>query len=133
MQEEAECLADVLGSRFSYLNSSKQAGREVIKADVAASFQKAVVDVLCDHAMDACEKYGFKKLAVAGGVASNTKLRSEIKKRCDAAGVELFIPSPVLCTDNAAMIGAAAYYEMEHGVYSGWDLNAKPRLKLGER
>ena len=118
---------------LNYINSSKQAGRQINEADIAASFQKAVVDVLCDHAIDACGKYGFKKLAVAGGVASNSKLRSEIKRRCDELGIELFIPKPVLCTDNAAMIGAAAYYEMQQEVYSDWDLNAKPRLKLGER
>ena len=118
---------------LNYINSEKMAGREICRADIAASFQKAVTGVLCDHALDACEKYGYKKLAVAGGVAANSKLRSELEKRTADAGIDLFIPSPVYCTDNAAMIGCAAYYEMINGNTRDLSLNAVPRLKLGER
>ncbi|MGI6020416.1 MAG: tRNA (adenosine(37)-N6)-threonylcarbamoyltransferase complex transferase subunit TsaD [Lachnospiraceae bacterium] len=118
---------------LNYLNSARMAGENINEADLAASFQKAVVEVLCDHAVEACKRHGFTQLAMAGGVASNAGLREELTKRCERENIELFIPSPVLCTDNAVMIGAAAYHELQEGRVSGWDLNANPRLKLGER
>lgn len=103
------------------------------QADIAASFQQAVVDVLVSHSMDAIKKYGLKKFAIAGGVASNTALRAAFIEACNAENIEFYSPSPILCTDNAAMIGCAAYYEYIKGVRSGYDLNAVPALKLGER
>ena len=118
---------------LNYLNSCEMKGETVNQADVAASFQKAVVDVLVGHSMDALEKYGFKKFAIAGGVASNTHLRAAMVEACEKWDIEFYHPSPILCTDNAAMIGAAAYYEFKKGVSHGWDLNAVPNLKLGER
>ena len=118
---------------LNYLNSCEMKGETVNQADVAASFQKAVVDVLVGHSMTALERYGFKKFAIAGGVASNTHLRAAMVDACEKQGVEFYHPSRVLCTDNAAMIGAAAYYEYKKGVRHGWDLNAVPNLKLGER
>ena len=120
-------------SVLNYLNSCEMKGEEVNQADVAASFQKAVVDVLVGHSMDALDKYGFKKFAIAGGVASNKPLRAAMVEACEKKGVTFYHPSPILCTDNAAMIGAAAYYEYKKGVNHGWDLNAVPNLKLGER
>ena len=77
--------------------------------------------------------YKIKKFAIAGGVASNTALRAAFEAACEKNGVKFYHPSPVLCTDNAAMIGAAAYYEYRAGVRHGLDLNAVPNLKLGER
>ena len=118
---------------LNYLNGCKMKNIPIVQADVAASFQKAVVDVLVEHAMHAMEEYGFKKLAIAGGVASNSALRSAMEEACKKRGVAFYHPSPILCTDNAAMIGAAAYYEYLAGTRSGWDLNAVPNLKLGER
>ena len=118
---------------LNYMNSAKMSGEEINKADLAASFEKAVVDVLCDHAMDACRRYGHDRFAMAGGVASNSALRREMERRCEEAGIKLYIPSPVYCTDNAVMIGAAAFHELKAGRISGYDLNANPRLKLGER
>ena len=118
---------------LNYMNSAKMSGEEINKADLAASFEKAVVDVLCDHAMDACRRYGYDRFAMAGGVASNSALRREMERRCEEAGIKLYIPSPVYCTDNAVMIGAAAFHELKAGRISGYDLNANPRLKLGER
>lgn len=120
-------------SVLNYLNSCEMKGEAVNQADVAASFQKAVVDVLVGHSMDALDKYGFKKFAIAGGVASNKHLRAAMVEACEKKNIEFYHPSPVLCTDNAAMIGAAAYYEYKRGVSHGWDLNAVPNLKLGER
>ena len=117
----------------NYLNGCKMKNIPIVQADVAASFQKAVVDVLVEHAMHAVEEYGFKKFAIAGGVASNSALRSAMEEACKKRGVAFYHPSPILCTDNAAMIGAAAYYEYLAGTRSGWDLNAVPNLKLGER
>lgn len=118
---------------LNYLNGCSMKGMEVSQADVAASFQKAVVDVLVERAMLAVQEYGFERLAMAGGVASNSALRAAMKQACEKRGVKLYYPSPVLCTDNAAMIGAAAYYEYKNGTRSGLDLNAVPNLKLGER
>lgn len=118
---------------LNYLNGCRMKGEEIVTADVAASFQKAVTDVLVEHAMDATREFGFRKLAIAGGVASNSALRAAMKDACAKHGVKFYSPSPVLCTDNAAMIGTAAYYEYRKGVRSGLDLNAAPNLKLGER
>ena len=118
---------------LNYLNGCKMKNIPIVQADVAASFQKAVVDVLVEHAMHAVEEYGFKKFAIAGGVASNSALRSAMEEACKKRGVAFYHPSPILCTDNAAMIGAAAYYEYLAGTRSSWDLNAVPNLKLGER
>ncbi len=118
---------------LNYLNGCKMKNEPVNTADVAASFQKAVIDVLVDHAMHACKEYGFKKFAIAGGVASNAHLRAAMEEACRKRKIQFYHPSPILCTDNAAMIGAAAYYEYQKGVRSGLDLNAVPNLKLGER
>lgn len=118
---------------LNYLNSCEMKGIEICQADVAASFQKAVVDVLVEHSMQAVRECSMKKFAIAGGVASNSSLRSALEKACTERGIEFYHPSPILCTDNAAMIGAAGYYEYRKGVRSGYDLNAVPNLKLGER
>lgn len=118
---------------LNYLNSARMQKQEVNTADVAASFQKAVVDVLVDHTMLAAKDYKIKKIAMAGGVASNSTLRAAMEEACRKRGYELYRPSPIYCTDNAAMIGAAAYYEYLQGTRDGWDLNAVPNLKLGER
>lgn len=118
---------------LNYINGCKMKGIDYNRADIAASFQKAVTDVLVDHAMTAVENYGLKKLAIAGGVASNSSLRAAMKEACQKREIDFYYPSPILCTDNAAMIGSAGYYDYINGVRSGWDLNAVPNLKLGER
>lgn len=120
-------------SVLNYLNSCQMKGEEINRADVAASFQKAVTDVLVQNAMHGVKAYGLNKLAIAGGVASNSALRAAMKEACEKNGVEFYYPSPIFCTDNAAMIGVASYYEYMAGVRSGLDLNAVPNLKLGER
>ena len=108
-------------------------GEEVNRADVAASFQEAVVDVLVSHTIEGAKKLGFNKIAMAGGVASNTALRTRMKEECEKRRLSFYHPSPVLCTDNAAMIGAAAYYDYKKGLVSDLTLNAVPNLKLGQR
>ena len=118
---------------LNHLNGCKMKGEPIVEADLAASFQKAVCDVLVGHAIQAVKDYKIPKLAMAGGVASNSALRAAMKEACDKQGIPLYYPSPILCTDNAAMIGAAAYYEYMAGTRSGLDLNAVPNLKLGER
>lgn len=118
---------------LNYINGCKMKGEEYNNADIAASFQKAVTDVLVDNAMRAVKEYGLNKFAIAGGVASNSTLRSAMQQACEKNGVEFYHPSPIYCTDNAAMIGVAAYYEYISGTRHGWDLNAVPNLKLGER
>ena len=118
---------------LNYLNGAKMKGEEVNRADIAASFQKAVVDVLVEHTMQAAADFGMKKIAIAGGVASNGALRAAMEKACTDRGYKFYRPSPIFCTDNAAMIGVAAYYEYIKGTRHSWDLNAVPNLKLGER
>ena len=118
---------------LNYINSANMQGKEINRADVAASFQKAVVDALVSRAVRMAKECGMDKLAIAGGVASNSALRAAIQEACAKNNIGFYSPSPILCTDNAAMIGAAAYYEYIKGVRHGYDLNAVPNLKLGER
>lgn len=117
---------------LNYINGCKMKQVPYNEADIAASFQKAVVGVLVDHTMKAAKDYGIKKVAIAGGVACNSALRQAMEDACQKRGYKFYRPSPILCTDNAAMIGAAGYYEYKKGVRHGWDLNAVPGLKLGE-
>ena len=118
---------------LNYLNGCQMKGEPVCEADVAASFQKAVIDVLVEHGIHAVKQYGYNKLAIAGGVASNSSLRQAFETECAKRKIEFYHPSPIFCTDNAAMIGVAGYYEYIKGVRSGMDLNAVPNLRLGER
>lgn len=118
---------------LNYLNGCRMKNESFSQADVAASFQKAVTDVLVGNAMHAVEEFHADTFAIAGGVAANSSLRAAMQKACQEKGVKFCYPSPVYCTDNAAMIGVAAYYEYMNGTRHGWDLNAVPNLKLGER
>lgn len=118
---------------LNYLNSCEMKEIEVNRADVAASFQKAVVDVLVEHSLNAVKECGFDKFAIAGGVASNSSLRAAFETECGKRNIAFYHPSPIFCTDNAAMIGVAGYYEYIKGTRSGYDLNAVPNLRLGER
>ncbi|MEG0687558.1 MAG: tRNA (adenosine(37)-N6)-threonylcarbamoyltransferase complex transferase subunit TsaD [Hungatella sp.] len=118
---------------LNYINHAQMMGEEICVPDLAASFQNAVVDALVTRAVAAAKEYGYDKLAIAGGVASNSALRASLKEACDKEHLQFYYPSPIFCTDNAAMIGVAAYYEYINGMRSGWDLNAVPNLKLGER
>ena len=120
-------------SVLNYINSCEMKGEEINKADIAASFQEAVVDVLVSHTIEGAKQLGFKKIAMAGGVASNIALREEMKEACERRGFMFYHPSPILCTDNAAMIGAAAYYDYKKGLISDLTLNAVPSLKLGQK
>lgn len=118
---------------LNYINGCKMKRQEINEADIAASFQKAVIDVLVEHAVHAAKEYRIDKFAIAGGVASNQTLCEAMEKACKERGIQFYHPSPIFCTDNAAMIGSAAYYEYLQGRRDGWDLNAVPNLKLGER
>jgi N6-L-threonylcarbamoyladenine synthase len=118
---------------LNYLNKMEMTGQEVNKADVAASFQKALVDVLVDNAIKTCKIKNVDKIAIAGGVASNSTLREALIKEGERNNIKVLFPSPVLCTDNAAMIGSAAYFEYISGRTADLSLNAIPNLKLGER
>lgn len=115
---------------LNYLNKCKMQNIEVNKADVAASFQQAVVDVLKDNVLLTCKKKNVKTIAIAGGVASNSTLRETLTNAASRRGIEVLFPAPILCTDNAAMIGSAAYFNFVNGKISDFNLNAKPNLKL---
>ena len=115
---------------LNYLNQEQMAGRQINVSDVAASFQQAVTDVLVDRAILAAKELGEKRIVLAGGVASNSHIRAGLLAACEKEGIKLYAPSPKLCTDNAAMIGAAAYYHFIKGERADWSLNAVPGLKL---
>lgn len=120
----------VKSSVLNYINQQKMQGLEIPRADLAASFQHSVVMALTERAMLAAEEFHIDRVALAGGVAANQGLRAAMGKACEKRNLKLYYPSPIYCTDNAAMIGVAAYYEYKKGVRHGWDLNAVPNLKL---
>lgn len=123
----------VKSSVLNYINQCNMKDIEVNKADVAASFQAAVVDVLVGNTIALSKEKGINTIALAGGVAANQELRAKMQEACDKEGISLKYPAMKLCTDNAAMIGSAAYFEYIKGVRHGWDLNAVPGLKLGQK
>lgn len=118
---------------LNYINSCEMKQEEINRADLVASFQNAVVESLVSRVIAVAKEYGIDKIAIAGGVASNSALREAMIEACMENHFKFYKPSPVLCTDNAAMIGAAGYYDYMNGIRSGLDLNAVPNLKLGER
>lgn len=115
---------------INYLHKLDQNGEKYDKADIAASFQAAVVDALCSHTIEAAVRADAKTVALAGGVASNTALRAEMESRCGKKGIQVLYPSPVLCTDNAAMIACAGYYGYLNNDFADMTLNAVPSLPL---
>ena len=117
---------------LNYINKEKQAGREVNIADVAAGFQEAVLEVVVTKAVEAARERNEKRIVMAGGVAANSRLREMMTAEADKYGIRLYFPPPALCTDNAAMIGCAAYYRYIEGERDGLDLDAVPNLELGE-
>lgn len=118
---------------LNHINSCQMKGEEINRADIAASFQESVVDVLVQKTITAAKNYHINKIAMAGGVASNSALRKGMERACTREGFQLYYPSPIYCTDNGAMIGVAGYYEYKKGTRHGWDLNAVPNLKIGQR
>lgn len=118
---------------LNYINGCKMKGEPFNPADIAASFQAAVIDVLVKRAMMAAKEFNVNSLALAGGVAANSSLRKAMKQAAKENGIRLYYPSPIYCTDNAAMIAAAGYYEYINGTRHGLELNAVPNLKIGER
>ena len=115
---------------INYMHNAQQKGLEVNTADVAASFQEAVVDVLVDKTMLAMERTGAPYLVLAGGVACNSRLRERLKEALEKKGKKLFVPSPILCTDNGAMIAAAAYRKAREGRYATLHLDVVPGLNI---
>lgn len=117
---------------INYRHRMLQRGEEINRADLAASFQRAVVDVLVDKTLEAARRFGVQTVLLAGGVAANRRLRDGLALGCNTRGLRLVIPPPVLCTDNAAMIACASYYKFLRGDFAPLTLNAVPGLKLGE-
>lgn len=117
---------------INYVNQIRQKGEELNIADICASFQQAVVDVLVDHTMKAAKETGVKKIGLAGGVAANSQLRLTLEKKAKKAGLTAYYPTMVMCTDNAAMIAAAGYHSYLAGEFADLTLNAIPSLRIGE-
>lgn len=116
---------------INYIHNAEQKGIEINKPDIAASFQNAVTDVLSGHLIECAKKYGTKRIALAGGVAANKPLRDRCEALARENSMEFVCPSMSLCTDNAAMIGCAAYYEYKSGNIADMSLNAIANLPLG--
>ena len=115
---------------LNYLNSMKLKHQEVNRADVAASFQRAVIEVLVAKAIEAMQQTGMKTLVLAGGVAANSALEGRLREAAREQGIQFYYPNTVLCTDNAAMIGCRGYYQSLAGHFSDLYLNAVPGLDL---
>lgn len=117
---------------LNYLNNMKQKGEPVNNADVAASFQASVVEVLTNKAIMAAKLKGLNRIVIAGGVAANSNLREQLVAIAGKENIEVLYPPLDLCTDNAAMIGCATFYDYKKGIRGTMDLNAVPNLKLGD-
>ena len=115
---------------LNYLNQQRQKGQEIVIEDVAASFQQAVLDVLVEKAFRLAKERGMNKIVLAGGVAANQGLRDMMNLRGEEEGIKIYYPSRILCTDNAAMIGSAAYFNYMAGNVSNLHLNVEPNLDL---
>lgn len=118
---------------LNYINSKKLKGEEICTADIAASFQMAVMEVIVNKAVRAAEQMKKDKIVLAGGVAANSLLRGMLLEACKKKGIELYYPSPILCTDNAAMIGCSAFYKYQAGMVDDLTLDAFPNLPMGSR
>lgn len=121
------------GLKTAVVNYVKNSPADIVRkhlSDIAASFQEAAVDVLVEKSIQAAKHKDVEKIAVAGGVGANSRLRNLLKERAAKAGVSVFYPSPVLCTDNGAMVAKAGAFRLSLGQTSGLDLNANPRMKL---
>lgn len=115
---------------INIVHNAEQKGEEIDKASLAASFTAAVSDSLVPRTMSAARELGYKKIAVAGGVAANSRIRADFKKAADKEGCTLYVPPLRLCGDNAAMIGSQGYYEYLAGNIAGSDLNAYANMEL---
>ena len=115
---------------INLVHNAEQKGEQIDRASLAASFTKAVSDALVPRAMKAAEEFGCDKLVIAGGVAANSRIRADFQKAAASRSMQLFIPPLKLCGDNAAMIGAQAYYEFKAGVTAGSDLNAYATMDI---
>lgn len=115
---------------INLVHNAQQKGEELDRASLAASFTKAVSDSLVPRTMQAARELGYKKIAVAGGVAANSRIRADFKAAAEKAGAELFVPPLKLCGDNAAMIGCQGYYEYLSGARAGSDLNAYATMDI---
>jgi len=116
---------------INYLHNEQQARRKICAADVAASFQKAVTDVLVDKTVFALQCTGLKNVVLAGGVSANVTLQKKLYAAAESVGARLVHPTRILCTDNAVMIACRGYYQFINGQRSDWNLNAEPALRLG--
>ena len=114
------------------VHNAQQKGEKLDLHDLAASFAAAVSDTLVPRTMEANRMLGYNKIAVAGGVAANSRIRADLQRECEKVGAKLWLPPLSLCGDNAAMIGCQGYYEYQAGNTAGWDLNARASLDISK-
>ena len=117
---------------LNWLNSAQMRGDVINNADVAASFQRTVVDSLIDKTIDAAKNFGLSSIVLAGGVAANSALESRLRAECERRGLKFYYPTKILCTDNAAMIACRGFYQALAGKFAAPDLNAYPALTVSD-
>ena len=114
------------------VHNEKQRGNEVNKYDIACSFQTTVTNLLVSKVKKALIDGNFKTFIMSGGVASNNYIRTALREMCDSINVKMYVPDKIYCTDNATMIGAAAYILYKNNKFSDLSLNARSNAKIGE-
>ena len=117
---------------LNWLNSAQMRGAVINNADVAASFQRTVIDSLIDKTIDAAKNFGLQSIVLAGGVAANSALESRLRAECERRGLKFYYPTKILCTDNAAMIACRGFYQALAGKFAASDLNAYPALTVSD-
>ena len=120
------------GIKTAVINLVHKEGDNININDLCASFEEAVTDILTQNSLKAMKELGVNKIAIAGGVSANSYLRNRMQELGEKEGFKVYYPELVLCTDNAAMIASAGYYNYMAGKCSPWNLNAVPNLKIGE-
>lgn len=115
---------------INYINTEKMKGNEINKANVAYEFQEAALEVVVNKTIEAAKLLGINNVAIAGGVSANSRLRQLMHEKTEKNNIKMYMPDLILSTDNAAMIGSAAYFRYLEGVRHGLDLNAIPNLKM---
>lgn len=123
----------IKSSVLNYINKMNMTGESINKANIAASFQKAVTEMLCNNLINAAKDMKIKNVAIAGGVSANNYIINHIKNECECRDINFYYPKKELCTDNAAMIGSSAYFNYINNNKADLTLNAVAHIDVGNK